>query len=80
MSTPSDLPLLASTIRRQVDVEIDDENMAKIFMTIASAIPCLRISSDIDFTSGNDVRQWLASEARRIRPHSQSSEVAFLEQ
>jgi hypothetical protein len=67
MSTPIEPPLLASTIRRRIDAEIDDEDMAKIFMTIASAIPCLRVSSGIDFTSGNDVRQWLAAEARRIQ-------------
>lgn len=67
MSTPSELPLLADQIRRQVQVEIDDQAMAGIFMTIASAMPCLRLSSGIDFTSGNDVRQWLASEARRLQ-------------
>jgi hypothetical protein len=64
---PFEPPSLASTIRRGVDIEIDDESMAKIFMTIASAIPCLRVSSGVDFTSGNDVRQWLAAEARRIQ-------------
>jgi len=67
MSMPFEPPSLASTIRRGVDIEIDDESMAKIFMTIASAIPCLRVSSGVDFTSGNDVRQWLAAEARRIQ-------------
>lgn len=67
--------LLASTVRRKIDVEIDDKDLASIFMTIASAIPCLRLSSGIDFTSGNDVRQWLADEARRIQSNSKINET-----
>lgn len=75
MSTLTEQPLLAAIIRRKIAVEIGDEDMAQIFMAIASAIPCLRISSGVDFTSGNDVRQWLAAEARRIQSNPENNET-----
>lgn len=56
------------------EITINCHQLSRVMTIIADSIPCFRLSGGIDFSTANDVRYWLRSEALKARLHQEQSE------